>query len=66
VWYARVSKTLFTRRPATVSFFVQSDNLFDKRNIFRRSEVGEPIPGDYQVWLAPRTFLTGLTVELRR
>ncbi len=66
VWSAQVSKRLFTGRPASVSLFVQSDNLFDRRNIFRRSQEGEPIPGDYQVWLAPRTFLAGVTIELGR
>lgn len=66
VWSAQVSKRLFTGRPASLSLFVQSDNLFDRRNIFRRSEEGEPIPGDYQVWLAPRTFLAGVTIELGR
>lgn len=66
VWSAQVSKRLFTGRPASITAFVQSDNLFDRRNIFRRSEEGEPVPGDYQVWLAPRTFLAGVTFELGR
>jgi hypothetical protein len=66
VWYAHVSKRLFTGRPASLNFFVQADNLLDRRNIFRRSAGGDPIPGDYQVWLAPRTFLTGFTVEIGR
>jgi outer membrane receptor for ferrienterochelin and colicins len=66
VWSAQISKRIFTGRPASLTLFVQSDNLFDRRNIFRRSEEGEPVPGDYQVWLAPRTFLTGLTIELGR
>jgi len=66
VWYAHVSKRLLTGRPAAVSVFVQADNLFNRRNIFRRSATGEPIPGDYQVWLSPRTFLGGVTIELGR
>lgn len=66
VWYAHVSKRLLTGRPAALSVFVQVDNLFNRRNIFRRSATGEPIPGDYQVWLAPRTFLGGVTIELGR
>jgi outer membrane receptor for ferrienterochelin and colicins len=66
VWSAQVNKTLVTRGRTSFGVFVQADNLFDKRDIFRRSVDDEPIPGDYQVWLAPRTFLTGVTIELAR
>ena len=63
MWHARVSQTLVRRRPAVVSVFVQADNLFNRKDFFRRSAEGQPIPGDYQVWLPPRTYLAGLTVD---
>ena len=40
----------------------QVDNLFDKRDIFRVSKDGQPIPGDFQVWLPPRAFLVSVTL----
>ncbi|MFB3852570.1 MAG: TonB-dependent receptor domain-containing protein [Vicinamibacterales bacterium] len=64
VWYGRVSKALFTHRGTRVQGFVQVDNLLNKKDIFRRSAAGQPIPGDYQVWLAPRTILAGFTFDL--
>lgn len=64
VWYARVSKSLLARGAARLQVFVQVDNLLNKKDVFRRSAEGDPIPGDYQVWLAPRTFLAGFTVDL--
>ena len=63
VWYARVSQTLVRRRPLSLSVFVQGDNIFNRRDFFRRSPEGLPIPGDYQVWIAPRTYLAGLTLD---
>ncbi|RPJ83298.1 MAG: TonB-dependent receptor, partial [Acidobacteria bacterium] len=64
VWYGRVSKALFTHRGTRVQGFVPVDNLLNKKDIFRRSATGQPIPGDYQVWLAPRTILAGFTFDL--
>lgn len=64
VWYARVSKSLVARGAARLQVFFQIDNLLNRKDIFRRSAEGDPIPGDYQVWLAPRTFLAGFTVDL--
>lgn len=64
VWYARISKELTSLPQGRVHLFFQVDNLLDESDLFRRSPLGEPIPGDYQVWLAPRTFLAGLTFDL--
>jgi hypothetical protein len=44
--------------------FAQLDNLFDKGNVFRTNAAGEPIPNDFQIWLAPRTFQAGITMDL--
>lgn len=64
VWYAQVNKKLVSRGAYAVSIFVQGDNLFNKNDIFRRTATGTPIVGDFQVWLAPRTFMTGFSVDM--
>jgi outer membrane receptor for ferrienterochelin and colicins len=64
MWYAQVSKRLQLRGPHAVSAFAQVSNLFDKRDIFLRDENGQPIVGEFQVWMPPRTFLAGVTVDL--
>ncbi len=73
-WYAQVQKRLFTRGAYTWSAFVQVDNIFDEKDVFRRGCVQrasptvcsrrEPVPNDFQVWLAPRAFLAGVTVDM--
>ena len=62
VWHAQVAKRL-TRGQHAVTVYIQGNNLFDKRDIFLRNAQGQPVAGDFQVWLAPRTFLAGLTVD---
>lgn len=64
VWYAQLAKRLATRGGDAISVYVQVANLFDERDLFRRSASGDPIAGDFQVWIAPRTFLAGLTLDL--
>lgn len=61
----RAAKRVVFGGGTPVSVFAQVDNLFDKRDIFRRNAAGEPIPGEFQVWLAPRTFLAGVSVEFQ-
>ena len=36
----------------------------DEGDVFLRNAQGQPIEGDFQAWLAPRTFLAGLTIDL--
>ena len=64
LWSGQVSKRIGTSVNHTVSLYVQGTNLFDKRDIFRRTVDDEPVTGDFVVWTAPRTFLVGLTVDL--
>jgi outer membrane receptor for ferrienterochelin and colicins len=64
VWYAQVSKRLALRGPYALSLFAQLSNLFDEKDIFRRDKNGQPVQGEYQVWIAPRTLLGGITVEM--
>lgn len=64
VWYLQVQKTILRRGGHAWSVFAQLDNLFDKGNVFRTNAAGEPIPNDFQIWLAPRTFQAGLTLDL--
>jgi hypothetical protein len=54
--------------------FAQVDNVFDEKHVFRRGCVErvspavcarhEPVPNDFQVWLAPRAFLAGITLDM--
>ena len=64
VWSAQVSKRLTASARHAISLYVQAANLFDKRDIFRRTAAGDPVAGDFIVWIAPRTFLAGLNVDL--
>ncbi|WP_291988037.1 TonB-dependent receptor [Luteitalea sp.] len=64
VWNAQVSQRLLRRGPNVVSLYLQMGNLFDEGDVFLRNAQGQPIEGDFQAWLAPRTFLAGLTIDL--
>jgi outer membrane cobalamin receptor len=65
LWAAQASRRFAGTAGHAFTVFAQVDNLFDRDDIFRISASGEPIPGDYQVWAAPRTFMAGITVDLR-
>ncbi len=64
IWHLQGSKKLRTKGAYAVNMFAQIDNLLNRRDIFRRNRAGEPIAGDFQVWIAPRTFLAGITVDM--
>jgi outer membrane receptor for ferrienterochelin and colicins len=64
VWHAHVAKRLQVGGPHAIGVYAQVTNLFDKRDVFLRDVRDEPVPGNFQVWLAPRTFLAGVTVDL--
>ena len=64
MWYLRGSKRLFTTGVYSVDAFVQVDNIFDRTDIFTRDPAGNPVPGEFQVWLPPRTFLFGFTIDM--
>lgn len=64
VWSAQVSKTLTRRGGHAVSLYAQVANLFDTRDLFRRDATGQAVPGDFIVWIAPRTVQAGVTIDL--
>jgi outer membrane receptor for ferrienterochelin and colicins len=64
VWYAQVSKRFATLGAYGVNVYVQVDNIFDKSDIFLRNPDGTPVQGEFQVWLAPRTFQAGITLDM--
>ena len=63
-WNAQVSKKIGMRSGQALSVFVQASNLTDTRDIFLRTANGEPVQENFQVWIAPRTFQAGLTLDL--
>ena len=66
LWNANVTKRFARRGGYSLGVFAQLDNLFDKTDIFRVNAQGQPIPGDFQVWAAPRAFSAGVNVEFGR
>jgi outer membrane receptor for ferrienterochelin and colicins len=64
VWYAQVHKRIALSGPHAIGMYVQGSNLFDKRDIFRRNAQGQPVGADVLVWMPPRTFLAGVTLDL--
>jgi outer membrane receptor for ferrienterochelin and colicins len=64
VWYAQVSKRFATLGAYGATVYVQVDNIFDKGDIFLRNPDGTPVQGEFQVWLAPRTFQAGITLDM--
>ena len=64
MWYAQVNKRIAFGGPHAISVYVQGSNLFDKRDIYRRNAQGQPVSADVIVWMPPRTFLAGVTVDL--
>lgn len=65
VWNAQVSKKIATRRGQALSLYVQATNLGDTRDIYLRTAAGEPVlDRPLQIWIAPRTFQAGLTLDM--
>jgi len=64
VWNAQVAKRVMRRGAHAVSVYLQVGNIFDEGDVFLRNAQGQPVQGDFQAWLAPRTFLAGVTVDL--
>ncbi len=73
-WYVQVQKRLLTRGAYAWSAYAQVDNILNEKDVFRRGCVErsspavcsrhEPVPNDFQVWLAPRAFLAGMTIDM--
>ena len=78
VWYAQVRKTFAMSGGYTFDIFAQVDNIFDKRDIYRRQTCpagnappecveGQPLTEELlQVWIAPRAFRVGITFGMDR
>jgi outer membrane receptor for ferrienterochelin and colicins len=63
-WNAQVSKKIGVRRGQALSLYAQVSNLTDTRDIFLRTANGQPVQENFQIWIAPRTFQAGLTLDL--
>ena len=66
VWYAQVSKRFAGLGSYAVSVYAQVDNLFDEDDVFLANADGTPVTGQFQVWLAPRSYQFGVNVGLKR
>ena len=64
VWNAQVSKRLSPEEGRALSVYLQVANLTDTRDLALRRADGSAVPGDFQIWIAPRTFQAGLTLDL--
>jgi outer membrane receptor for ferrienterochelin and colicins len=64
IWSAQVSKRFASLGAYGVSLYAQVDNIFDESDIFLANADGTPVEGQFQVWLAPRTFQVGVTVDM--
>jgi outer membrane receptor for ferrienterochelin and colicins len=63
VWSAQASKRFASLGGYDLTLYAQVDNLFDERDVFLANPDGTPVEGQYQVWLAPRTFQVGITLD---
>jgi outer membrane receptor for ferrienterochelin and colicins len=64
VWYAQVEKRFARMGAYALSVYAQVDNLFDQKDVFLQDEGGNPIEGEFQFWLPPRTFQVGVSVDM--
>jgi outer membrane cobalamin receptor len=66
LWSAQVSKRFASLGGHGVNVYAQVDNLFDESDIFLANADGTPVQGQFQVWLAPRTFQVGVILDMER
>jgi outer membrane receptor for ferrienterochelin and colicins len=65
VWYAQASKRFVVKGAYAFSVYAQVRNLFDKQDVYNRDLQGNPVTNELlQVWLAPRTFQGGVTIDM--
>jgi len=63
-WYAQISKKITSRGAYAFNLFAQVDNIFDENDVYRRNSQGVPITTEMMaIWLAPRSFLVGITID---
>lgn len=63
LWSAQVSKRFASVGAYGLNVYAQVDNIFDKSDIYLANPDGTPVEGQFQVWLAPRTFQVGITLD---
>jgi len=64
LWSAQVTKRFARLGAYGVSVYAQVDNIFDEADIFLANADGTPVEGQFQVWLAPRTFQVGIRLDM--
>ena len=64
LWSAQVSKRFASLGAYGVNVYAQVDNMFDESDIFLANADGTPVQGQFQVWLAPRTFQVGVILDM--
>jgi outer membrane receptor for ferrienterochelin and colicins len=64
LWSAQVSKRFASLGAYGVNVYAQVDNIFDEGDIFLANPDGTPVQGQFQVWLAPRTFQAGVKLDM--
>ena len=64
LWSAQVSKRFASLGAYGVNVYAQVDNIFDEGDVFLANADGTPVQGQFQVWLAPRTFQAGVTLDM--
>lgn len=64
IWSFNTSKKLYTMNNYSIDIFAQVDNLLDETDIFLRDVNGNPVQGEFQIWLPPRTFMFGVRIDM--
>ncbi|MGE0452630.1 MAG: TonB-dependent receptor [Vicinamibacteria bacterium] len=65
VYYAQVSKSFARKGAYGFNVWAQVSNLADERDIYRQDLNGNPLVAQtVQVWIAPRTFQGGITIDM--
>lgn len=64
LWSAQLSKRFASLGAYGVNVYAQVDNIFDASDIFLANADGTPVQGQFQVWLAPRTFQVGVILDM--
>jgi outer membrane receptor for ferrienterochelin and colicins len=60
LWSAQLSKRFAGHGAYGLDVYAQCDNIFDEKDVFLANPDGTPVQGQFQVWLAPRTFQVGV------
>lgn len=64
VWYTQASKRLTLGSRQSFTLFAQVNNILDEKNVFNLDAQGMPRTNELlPVWLAPRTYLIGITFD---